>query len=122
MEANSDSGGFHREAAGQAAQYGLNRVALGFLAMEIYLPLQLHRFKLHTTLCRRKVLISEFLMDSVHHNMFKIPALTICSDLTIVSHHSGKGSCCKSNYTLSFMSYQCCPCSSLLAEPRNEHS
>ncbi len=55
VEANSDGGGLYREAARQATQHRLNRVASGFLAMDVYLLLQLHRFKLHTTLCKRGV-------------------------------------------------------------------
>lgn len=55
--ADSDKGGLDREAARQATQHGLNRVAFGFLAMNVYLFLQLHRFKLHTALCERKVLV-----------------------------------------------------------------
>lgn len=57
MVADSDGGGPQWHAAGQAAQHGLNRVAFGFLAMNVYLFLQLHRFKLHTALCERKVLV-----------------------------------------------------------------
>lgn len=57
VEADSDKGGLDREAAGQATQHRLNRVAFGFLAMNVYLFLQLHRFKLHTALCERKVLV-----------------------------------------------------------------
>ena len=55
--ADGDKGGLDREAAGQAAQHGLNRVAFGFLAMNVHLFVQLHRFKLHTALCERKVLV-----------------------------------------------------------------
>lgn len=54
VEANSNGGGLDREAAGQAAQHRLNRITFGLLAMEVYLFLQLHRFKLHTALCQRK--------------------------------------------------------------------
>lgn len=62
MEANSDGGGLHREAARQATQHRFNRIAFGVLAMDVYLPLQLHRFQLHTALCaEEKVLISVFL-------------------------------------------------------------
>lgn len=48
--ADSDGGGPHWQAAGQAAQHWLNRVTLGLLAMQDHLLLQLHRLKLHVTL------------------------------------------------------------------------
>ena len=57
MVADSDKGSLDREAARQATQHGLNRVAFGFLAMNVHLFLQLHRFKFHTALCERKVLV-----------------------------------------------------------------
>lgn len=50
---NSDGGGPHWHAAGQAAQHRLNRVAFGFLAEEHHLLLQLHRFKLDVTPWKR---------------------------------------------------------------------
>ncbi len=53
MEANSDGGGPHWHAAGQAVKHWLNRVAFGLLAMEVHLLLQLHRFKFHVTLWKR---------------------------------------------------------------------
>lgn len=65
MEANSDSSGLHREAARQAAQHRLNRVAFGFLAMEDHLLLHWHRFKLHTTLCKWQELMVVYLLDAV---------------------------------------------------------
>ena len=65
VETNSNSCGLHREAAGQAAQHGLNRIASGFLAVDVYLLVQLHRLKVHTALCKRKMWISELLMNSV---------------------------------------------------------
>lgn len=104
MEANSDGGGLHREAAWQAAQNRLNRVAVGFLAMEDHPLLHLHRFKLHTALCKRKESIIKFLMDLMHHYMLRL-ALTKFSKTIVncVSHHW-------------------CPCSSQLAQPRNERS
>lgn len=60
VEANGDGGGLHREAAGQAAQHRLNREAFGFLIVEGHLFLHLHRFKLHTTLCKRETVYLSF--------------------------------------------------------------
>lgn len=54
MKPNRDSCGLYREAAWQAAQHRLSRVAAGFLAMKDHLLLHLHRFKLHTALCKRR--------------------------------------------------------------------
>lgn len=60
--ANRDRGSLHREATGQAAQNRLNRVASGFLTVDVHWFLQLHRFKLHAALCVTKKVRSEFLM------------------------------------------------------------
>lgn len=102
VEANSDGGGLHREAAWQAAQNRLNRVAVGFLAMEDHVLLHLHRFKLHTALCKRKSII-KFLMDLMHHYTLDLLWPNLVKLVNCVSHHW-------------------CPCSSQLAQPRNEHS
>ncbi|KAF3835169.1 hypothetical protein F7725_027727 [Dissostichus mawsoni] len=80
---NSDGGGPHWHAAGQAAQHGLNRVAFGFLAMEHHLLLQLHRFKLDVTLWKRLkkcVLVQEDLLETVAGSI-ESDALTSLSDL-----------------------------------------
>lgn len=60
VEANSDSGGPHRETALQATQHRLHGVASGFLAMDVYLPLQRHRFQLHAALWKRNVWYGSF--------------------------------------------------------------
>lgn len=68
VEADIDGGGLHGEAAGQAAQHRLNRVASGLMAVDDHLPLHLHGFKPQAALCKREKSLDQLLMDSlVYH-------------------------------------------------------
>lgn len=64
VETNIDSHGLHSEAAGQAAQHGLNRVASGLMAVDDHLPLHPHRFMPHAALCKREKWLHQLPMDS----------------------------------------------------------
>lgn len=72
MEANSDAGGAHREAPRHAAQYRVDRVALGVLSLHVSLLLQLHRFMPHTALCNTAGILG-FLIDSVYYSLEDLP-------------------------------------------------
>lgn len=64
VETNIDSRGLHSEAAGQAAQHRLNRVASGLVAVDDHLPLHPHRFKPQAALCKREKSLDQLLIDS----------------------------------------------------------
>lgn len=51
VEVHGDGGGLHGEAAGQAAQHGLDGEASRFLAVDHRLLLQLDGFQLDSALC-----------------------------------------------------------------------
>lgn len=51
VEADVNLCGPHWHAAGQAAQHGLHREALGLLTLDKHLLLQLYRFILHQAAC-----------------------------------------------------------------------
>lgn len=81
VEASSDRGGLHREAAGQAAQHRLNGETFRFLAVDDHLLFQLYRFKLDSALCGWKEAAVEFLcwigcMFSTSKLLRPLPCLT----------------------------------------------
>lgn len=81
VEANSDGGGLHREAAGEASQHRLNGETFRFLAVDDRLLLQLYGFKLDSALCGWKEAAGEFLcwiscMFSTSELLQPLPCLT----------------------------------------------
>lgn len=80
VKVNSDRGGLHSEAAGQAAQHRLNGETFRFLAVD-HLLLQLYGFRLESALCGWKEAAVEFLcgigyMFSTSELLRPLPCLT----------------------------------------------
>lgn len=92
VETNIDSRGLHSEAAGQAAQHRLNRVASGLMAVDDHLPPHLRRFKPHAALCKGVKLVDQLLMDSGF--------IIMCYGLF------------RNNLQFDCVSHRCSPCSS----------
>lgn len=61
VEANGDGSGLHREAAGQAAEHGLNGETSRFLTIDDRLLFQLYRFELDSALCKWKEAVDKIL-------------------------------------------------------------
>lgn len=61
VEANGDGGGLHREAAGQAAEHGLNGETSRFLTIDDRLLFQLYRVELDSALCKWKAAVDTIL-------------------------------------------------------------